>query len=801
MALLANTNYKSGIDVTFSGTNGTDWMEEYYCHEPKIGRGKVVFIRAATEITAAHNARNVIRRAGSYYELASLNGNADDGLIRYRVDGDLHWGPKWTTGQGGTANPAYSAPFTFATLSYAAGASGGVAVLGRTGDNGASLVPKSGYFHYGHLDAAGNEIHTIAFADDDYALTTTDTEWRSSDGRWIPFAVNPRTPCLQVRASGNAQFYTTPLKTYFIPKIHAQTTYIYPRTGGIEIELKALTGEDCYYRINGGSWVQANNPTLTHADFSTGSNTLEYYYEGNTAHIATRTIIKNPGYPSAGEDHGLLAFGSEDNYTATLSRLTRAPYAFTWGRILTRASTGGRDVWESNRNQGLRYVPKFALANAVAAKVQGITARQPGTGTGTQRTYSEYAKEMVLDNAKTIDPIGFEMLHPQTTLPCREIVYRGYWDVGTCMDLIFAYDLLISIYKESDHASGITPIEDLMIRDSIAQDVVDCLFFSGNFYSDFILTSGGMWDTSRKCAALFACLALPTYSTAYYGTCGLDGTTTTYPWTPFKDYPLTWKKVFLDDNDTIRGYPNLAQRLGIDEYNCAPNGDFYDRVSYCNLIGPVFATVGNVLKYRYPQKSLPNMEAFFLKCTNGTVRGLQDNSGPARFIFLLVYNSSFPSVADIGIPLVADPVTGSGSDDSLIGPYMPTAAMWYEDTYVPGSGSPQTAPIFTVQPVSATRTEGEAVTFTVATSGNPTPTRQWRKDGANISGQTGTSYTIASTVVGDAGIYDCVATNSVAPSGVTSAAATLVVNAIPPTPDPVTKRTNYKTPSVVIFAT
>ena len=67
---------------------------------------------------------------------------------------------------------------------------------------------------------------------------------------------------------------------------------------------------------------------------------------------------------------------------------------------------------------------------------------------------------------------------------------------------------------------------------------------------------------------------------------------------------------------------------------------------------------------------------------------------------------------------------------------------------------------FTTQLASQTVTAGTAVTFTAAASGSPAPTFQWRKNGANITGATGASYTIASATTADAGTYAVVATNS-----------------------------------------
>ncbi|MBE2213148.1 MAG: immunoglobulin domain-containing protein, partial [Opitutaceae bacterium] len=86
-----------------------------------------------------------------------------------------------------------------------------------------------------------------------------------------------------------------------------------------------------------------------------------------------------------------------------------------------------------------------------------------------------------------------------------------------------------------------------------------------------------------------------------------------------------------------------------------------------------------------------------------------------------------------------------------------------------------TAPAFTTQPASQATTVGGSVTFTVAATGNPTPTLQWRFGGAALAGQTGSSLTIANVQAGNAGSYDCVATNSA--GSATSTGATLTVGA------------------------
>jgi hypothetical protein len=70
------------------------------------------------------------------------------------------------------------------------------------------------------------------------------------------------------------------------------------------------------------------------------------------------------------------------------------------------------------------------------------------------------------------------------------------------------------------------------------------------------------------------------------------------------------------------------------------------------------------------------------------------------------------------------------------------------------------APVFTVQPESQSLTAGGNVTLTVAATGTPTPTFQWKKNGVNISGAVGNSYSIIGADEGDFGIYTVIASNA-----------------------------------------
>ena len=82
-------------------------------------------------------------------------------------------------------------------------------------------------------------------------------------------------------------------------------------------------------------------------------------------------------------------------------------------------------------------------------------------------------------------------------------------------------------------------------------------------------------------------------------------------------------------------------------------------------------------------------------------------------------------------------------------------------------------PVFTTQPESTTVLAGSASTLTVAATGYPTPSFQWRKNGTALAGATNATLSIAAIAASDAGRYDVVATNAL--GTVTSSAATLTV--------------------------
>jgi hypothetical protein len=102
---------------------------------------------------------------------------------------------------------------------------------------------------------------------------------------------------------------------------------------------------------------------------------------------------------------------------------------------------------------------------------------------------------------------------------------------------------------------------------------------------------------------------------------------------------------------------------------------------------------------------------------------------------------------------------------------------WVYDAELVTINTTSGAPIITSQPNNLTVTAPAGATFTVGASGDPVLTYQWRRNGVNLPGATGSSYTLNPTnAAADNGAqFDVIVNNPVGPA-VTSAVATLTVN-------------------------
>lgn len=83
--------------------------------------------------------------------------------------------------------------------------------------------------------------------------------------------------------------------------------------------------------------------------------------------------------------------------------------------------------------------------------------------------------------------------------------------------------------------------------------------------------------------------------------------------------------------------------------------------------------------------------------------------------------------------------------------------------------------VITTQSISLTRCVGSIATFSVTATGSGL-TYQWKKNGSNITGATGSSYSISNVATTDAGAYTCTVANSC--NSVTSNTANLTVNTL-----------------------
>lgn len=671
-------NNRSGISLTFSGTEGTDWALEMPYHDPVVWDQYVCYIRDTTDITMA------------------LNSFASQTLetIRYKVDRDLNYDVDWSGGDATMAT--YSAPFAFEDLTYEDTA----AVVGTTGAKPGwnfDETDKNDYYWRG-TSAFGDEWHSIAVAHDT-PIQTNDNEYNAHDGKFFVFVVNPKTPMLEV-AEDTGEFYTTPAKYYFLPKIHARTTYF---TGTVDFTVRDIMGNNISYEINAGGVVNAGASTaaLDETDFSTGSNTLEYWVTSTPGTKASRTIVKDPTHPSLTETHGEMFFGGDAALEATFEdNRTNGSINDTWWDKLVSESQSNQ-LSTSYTMSGARQRPHGAAACALISRVLGNDAKKSGSYT---RSYADFMREFLLMNITRIDPIGLEEHHNGAAIPSRDIRDRGYETLtsqGHMIDLPYAYDQMAYAFRSDQHADGMTPIEDYFLRDSMARWVMLCMLEIGGYQPH----TPGMWGRCRFIGAQACAIAMPKYSTPYFGTCGIDGNTTVYTDLPFPTAGYTWKEVFIDESNPTPGYPDPkftadfdGQWTGPGEYTSGMEiligqGGWDDRrpYSYASLAGWGFGMLA-MQSALHTSKDYPN---FFKALERGKVGDLYSTKknpgdpisefGPITLRFGLTTNEKFPTNSDVHLAWSEVNTTSRGQWFTYGGPYQ---VAWFDATFEAGGVPP-----------------------------------------------------------------------------------------------------------------
>jgi len=683
-------DYKCGISIRYSGTEGVDWIAEDMYHDPLVNNRRTVYIKAATTITLFHNELNVLAKGpGSTVVLVSTgkdgnlettadNGNYNmPGIIRYRVDGDMNigkelwaWPPPKPAINGRDLPrqdilrlPKYTAPLSFATLMYEP-YEPNLPVLNKVGSNGQAITDQLAYYHYGVRDSAGDEWHSLQIGDDDYDSYPTDREiYWASDGKEQLFVVNPKTPCITVTRTGNSQFYTTPAKVYFIPKIYDQTTYIQPGTGSVSIKLTNINGGTVEYRINGGAWINNSTAmvTLTDSAFDAGSNTLQCRYASTPDVVRTRKIVKNPPFPSAGERHGNLLWKDVDEFQKSKARLTRVPYKWYWeSKLLGDPDTTLWKKWDAFGGKGYgRWAFGSYYNTSTAADTNAFVALNKGWDakpSGSTKSWAQYAKGMLLENVLNLDPVGIQISTGNMPAPMTENRAAGYYVVKNTYSTAIAYDLLIAYYRSDQHANGITPIEDYFIRDMLAS-------YALIVFRNFDGSNLGLWSIAQASGVLMTGLAMPDYDTPYYGTSGYNGTTSaTHKYTPFPDDSFTWKEVLTDrklapgqdpsnPSSRVARYPNRSATYDIEDPHhtlfCTNSHWIYTNLGYWSTMTVQFWVITNLTAMHFPTSyQWPVIHKAYLYSVTGKMNTNCGN-GPIQ------YYSQHPGVINDRHPTVA----------------------------------------------------------------------------------------------------------------------------------------------------
>jgi hypothetical protein len=620
----------------------------------------VVFLKDTTLIEMEHNANNIVGSGAAY-----IPAGLDVGRIVIRPDGDRKINfepPNWIQ---------YSEPFSFSTLNYSIFGDAAVPVVGTTGGNGVPQTLSKRELHYyrGVLDSVGDEWHTLTVADDDIGVAGS-KEFIASDGKVHLFVINPKTPCLSWAVTGNGQFYTTPAKTYFVPHIYDQTTYFVVGTSGtVTCTIRDINGNNIFYRINGGSFTDAgaNYVTLDQDDFNVGENTLEYYYAGNSEFTRTRTVVKNPAYPSAGETHGDRLWLGSSNFDTHIKEQLKANWWMTqWRTSSTRHLQG---EIETHKNTGRRTMTGgtgdyATIVNALVARCYGMNEK---SSSGSLRSFAEYAKLALLEPVTSLDPVGIELSNQYKPMATKELMYRGYYDVLPIFSYAGAYDIIAGYFRaDQGYANGLTAIEDYFIRDALARWVHLCGLYLGGFggtgenvssLNDNYIdddSSPGMWTTASFTGATMIACMMPNYASHYYGTSGMDRGIPMYE-SPFffPNLSRTWFEVFVDEDVPRAPYP-YGQTGGCGfQIQFTSEGKWHDRIAYIetSMCGMPIGMYYNMLKMYHPAKTIPNFDlAMGFAATGNLMPVASPNEGPAFRSWSHMLNAWHPEFRAVAQP-------------------------------------------------------------------------------------------------------------------------------------------------------
>jgi len=528
-------NGKTGIDLALSGEFGKDYVVEPIYSDPRFDAHVVIYLTDAVAFSMAHNATNT-------RQYCSKKVPFDGGAIHYQLDGATTFDRSFYQQRvdfPGVFN--YDKPFALKGLEYEPG----LPVVGGFGPAGEELpdeamaigVPtKLKHYWRGLKGPDGDEWHALLYWDLDPKADRGHSH--SSDGKVAALVVNPKAPALLVYAPEGEQFYTTPPKAYGVSKIHQRTTYL---TDGVTLRLFAMgLGEPLQYRVGArGAWRPYEKPLVASEIVAAANSPVLLECRAGDGPVRRRTLVRNPAYPSAAEKHPRMMFSSSEDLAAQRERVRSDILYQHYSKGLAGELQSGIDYGDGLRHDHSHWSWPRVLDAAFVATLEGYGEES--------EAYARYAKIGLMDSY-SLDPVG---CHGQGTPVPEWWAYVGGLRYGPFAAA--AYDLLAGHYTVANgYTHGMTPIEELLIRDHLAREAISQL--NANAIGGGL--HGGHW---QDCTIAAMAMAMPAYDTPYLGTSGADGQTkATHLDAPFPNQKITWWDYHTNPRIKTPGYPDLA---------------------------------------------------------------------------------------------------------------------------------------------------------------------------------------------------------------------------------------------------
>ena len=260
---------------------------------------------------------------------------------------------------------------------------------------------------------------------------------------------------------------------------------------------------------------------------------------------------------------------------------------------------GIRRGWRSYERQAA-----FALRNAFVCEVEGYGY--------VSSSYSLHAKRILL-NLGAIEPIGMEnpLWWPG---PALERVTLGFEQAGM-RDAAVAYSLLAgSFRREQGNPQGLSPIEDLKIRDALAMQAKTALQFRDNSQKQ---TGEGdvHWALGLDLGTLVNACAMPLYVSAAYGSSGVAGMAPVPLDAPWPGQAVPWVDAILDAQVPTPGHPNIVYRSRV--HIVYQGGAWLGPKAYEPLFYSLTPATLVLLRKQGEAKALSNLESYLSAKVDG----------------------------------------------------------------------------------------------------------------------------------------------------------------------------------------